>query len=172
MSKQRRLAHLFGSSKAPAARGSAEAAEEDEDETEEAEAEPEAEDEEEGEPEPEVAEGEDGEDEDEEDGQENASAGLAAIAVMNSPEAKGREKLASSLAKDVARGALTQKRAVALLKDAPRTGGLAKAMAGRDRNPGVDGGAASTSDPKLAAHDQGLVAAAEQRAKKRGERRR
>ena len=91
---------------------------------------------------------------------------------MNSPEAKGREKLASSLAKDVARGALTQKRAVALLKDAPRTGGLAKAMAGRDRNPGVDGGAASTSDPKLAAHDQGLVAAAEQRAKKRGERRR
>lgn len=108
MSKQRRLAHLFGSSKAPAARGSAEAAEEEEDETEEAEAESEVEDEEEGEPEPEVAEGEDGEDEDEEDGEENASAGLAAIAVMSSPEAKGREKLATSLAKDVARGALTK----------------------------------------------------------------
>ena len=92
---------------------------------------------------------------------------------MTSPEAKGREKLATSLAKDVARGAISEKRAVALLKAAPRTGGLAKAMQGRDQNPGQDARpGAGAGGGKLAAHDQSLVAAAERRAKQRAERRR
>lgn len=176
MSKQRRLAHLFGSSRAPATRGSAaEETENDEDEAEEGqEEETEAEDQD-PETEDDAAEGEgDGEEDEEDDGDTGASAaGLAALNVMTCPEAKGREALAKSLARDVATGKMTERRAVSLLKAAPRTGGLAKAMKGRDRNPGTEPDATGRSGGgKLAAHDAALVAFAEGHSKRRAERRR
>ena len=175
MSKQRRLAHLFGSSRAPATRGSAaEDTENDEDEAEEGqEEETEAEDQD-PESEEDAAEGEGDGEEEEDDGDTGASAaGLAALNVMTCPEAKGREALAKSLARDVATGKMSERRAVSLLKAAPRTGGLAKAMKGRDRNPGTEPAATGrTGGGKLAAHEEGLVAAAEARAKRRAERRR
>lgn len=177
MSKQRRLAHLFGSSRAPATRGSAaEETENDEDEAEEGQEEETEAEEQDPETEEDAAEGEgDGEEEEEEeDGDSGASAaGLAALNVMTCPEAKGREALAKSLARDVAIGKMSERRAVSLLKAAPRTGGLAKAMKGRDRNPGTEPAASGRSGGgKLAAHEEALVAAAEARAKRRAERRR
>lgn len=175
MSKQSRLAHLFSTSKAPASRAADDNAEEEEDikgadedgeeETDEDTA-PEAEGDGDGEGDDEDT----GDDEAEDEAEGSSAAAVAAIELMSSTEAKGREKLAASLAKDVARGRMTSKRATALLKSAPRTGGLSKAMAGRDRNPGQDRAGGPASGPKLAAHDESLVAAAEQRAKKRKSR--
>ena len=176
MSKQRRLAHLFGSSRAPATRGSAaEETENDEDEAEEGQEEETEAEEQDPETEEDAAEGEgDGEEEEDDGGDDGASAaGLAALNVMTCPEAKGREALAKSLARDVATGKMSERRAVSLLKAAPRTGGLAKAMKGRDQNPGTEPAASGRSGGgKLAAHEEALVAAAEARAKRRAERRR
>lgn len=184
MSKQRRLAHLFGSSRAPASRGSAaeeteneedEAEEGQEEETEEGQEEETEAEEQDPETEEDAAEGEgEGEEEEDDGGDDGASAaGLAALNVMTCPEAKGREALAKSLARDVATGKMSERRAVSLLKAAPRTGGLAKAMKGRDRNPGTEPAATGRSGGgKLAAHEEALVAAAEARAKRRAERRR
>ncbi|MHC5656009.1 hypothetical protein [Stappia sp. ICDLI1TA098] len=173
MSKQRRLAHLFGSSKGPHSRAS-DAEEVEEEETEGAAGDGEDEEDTGAPAAGEEDSGDGGGDGDEEEGEdeESSATALAAISVMSSAEAKGREKLATSLARDVARGSITQKRAIALLKSAPRTGGLAKAMEGRDRNPGQEASGSSASGPRLATHDQSLVAAAEQRAKQRAARRR
>lgn len=175
MSKQRRLAHLFGSSRAPATRGSAaEETENDEDEAEEGQEEETEAEEQDPETEEDAAESEGDGEEVDDGGDDGASAaGLAALNVMTCPEAKGREALAKSLARDVATGKMSERRAVSLLKAAPRTGGLAKAMKGRDQNPGTEPAASGRSGGgKLAAHEEALVAAAEARAKRRAERRR
>lgn len=120
---------------------------------------------------------EDGMAEDDDEEEESASASAArpsrtrqAFALIRSPEAKGREKLATALAEDVAEGRLTAKRAKALLACAPKASRLADAMAGKDVNPGPSGGGGQ-GNGKLSAADQQLVNFATQMAKaRRGKR--
>lgn len=66
------------------------------------------------------------------------------FAVLDLPEAKGREELAKSLARKVGAGALSLKDAKDLLAAAPKASRLSEAMAGKDHNPGP--GDAGTAD--------------------------
>ncbi|EFO33911.1 hypothetical protein TRICHSKD4_1030 [Roseibium sp. TrichSKD4] len=93
----------------------------------------------------------------------------AAFALMSSPEAKGRSKLAMELANDVANGSITPARARGLLKASGKSSSLSQAMSGKDKSPGQDfQGTASD----LSEGDNALVATAsrmkDNRAKARG----
>lgn len=98
---------------------------------------------------------------DEEDKKTGKSAGTrsrtkAAFALMKSPDARGREKLAAELAEDVAEGRLTASRAASLLKASPKASRLSDTMSGRDVDPGADGGGSARPG-------SGLVAAVQRR---------
>lgn len=148
MAKRSMLSHLLGKSNAEDdeekdreedARAEDEEKEDDTSAEEEDEKDPEAEEEDEGETESE-------EEEDDEPKARRRSGKRAAkhrspvasgFALVRSPEAKGREKLAASLGEKVAAGKLTYKEASALLSQAPKKSSLAEAMRGRDVNPGA-----------------------------------
>lgn len=82
------------------------------------------------------------EDEEDDDKEPAASATgtKAGFALLNHKEAKARPGMAAKLAKKVAGGKLSYGEAVDLLASAPKASRLADAMAGKDRNPGNDGG--------------------------------
>lgn len=148
------LAETIAKLEAKAAKGDAEAkkrlallkaAAEGEDEKPEGEAE---EGDEEEKPEGEAAEGDEEEDPEKEPataraqkGKKTAQTGpTAGFAVLDLPDAKGREALARSLAKKVAAGSLTLADAKDLLATAPKGNRFGDTMAGRDINPGSSGG--------------------------------
>lgn len=68
----------------------------------------------------------------------------AAISLMKSADARGREKLAAELADEIVEGSLSAKRASAILASAPKASRLGEAMAGRDVDPGSDSGRNAT----------------------------
>ena len=74
----------------------------------------------------------------------------AALALIKSPLAKGREKLAASLAERVAEGKMTGKDAEALLAEAPKASRLGDTMAGRDINPGAGAPPSKQQDAEAA----------------------
>jgi signal peptide peptidase SppA len=77
----------------------------------------------------------DDEDDDEDEEKDEASA----LAVLDLPEAAGRDGLAKSLAKLVASKKITVTDAKAQLAAAPKANRLGDVMHGRDKNPGADG---------------------------------
>ena len=99
----------------------------------------------------------DGEDDDEEDDDKEpeakATGTKAGFAILGHKEARGRTDLATKLGKKVSSGKMTYGEAVGMLAAAPKGNRLADAMAGRDRNPGTDGGSdgASKANAGLAA---------------------
>jgi signal peptide peptidase SppA len=79
------------------------------------------------------------EDEKEAKGKKGAkSARTDPFAVLDLPEAKGREGLATELARKVGAGKLTVAEAKSMLAKSPKASRLGEAMAGRDKNPGAD----------------------------------
>ncbi len=113
-------------------------------------------------------------DEDDKEAAGRASRVAAGFALVKSPEAKGREKLAAELGEDVAAGRMSAKRAKALLAAAPKASRLGDVMAGKDVNPGPSGGESPSGGAggALNASDKKLVGFAESLAKLRGARRR
>ena len=99
------------------------------------------------------------EDEDEDDVKaatkgRKVSAQADGFAVLDLPEAKGRENLAKALGKQVAAGKQTLEGARELLKASPKGSRLGDAMAGRDINPGNHAGDAQPSNSLLAAAER------------------
>lgn len=83
---------------------------------------------------------EDEEDEAEEEPAAGATGTAVGFSLLNAPEASGRDALAKQLAAKVASKKLTYGEAKKMLASAPKGSRLANSMAGRDRNPGRDGG--------------------------------
>jgi hypothetical protein len=103
---------------------------------------------------------EEDEDEDEAEPEARETGHKAGFALLRHQSAKGRTDLASHLGAKVADGKLTYGEAVEMLGAAPKSRPLGDAMAGRDRNPGPDGGSNATksASEELAAAVQRRVA--------------
>ncbi|MCK7615189.1 hypothetical protein [Roseibium sediminicola] len=93
-------------------------------------------------------EAEGGGDESEDEASEQASNVAAGFALMRSPEAKGRTKLATELAEDVASGRMSVDRAKTILKTGAKESSLSAAMNGKDKSPGQDAPNASAGNFK------------------------
>jgi signal peptide peptidase SppA len=74
---------------------------------------------------------------DEKDPEAKAVKKYDAFAVLDLPEAKGRENLAKNLARKVGARKMTVAEAQSTLKAAPKSSRLGEAMSGRDMNPGA-----------------------------------
>lgn len=101
------------------------------------------------------------EDDDEAEPEAKATGHKAGFALLRHKDAKGRTDLANRLGAKVAEGKLTYGEAAEMLGAAPKSRPLGDAMAGRDRNPGPDGGSSATksASQELAAAVQRRVAA-------------
>ena len=142
MGNRSKLSHLLG--KAPKASET-----DDDKEKDEEDASAETDDDKEKDEEEASAETDDDKDDDEKDDDKSAKIGKridAAFALLKSPEAKGRDKLATELAEAVAHGEMTSARAKSILAAAPKGRGLLQeSMDGKDMNVGPSGDTAKRS---------------------------